>query len=101
MSHESAPDVGSLRRGRFHYFPVVPGRLEFAAELRRTLLAERPRVVAVELPFTLEDAYLNAVARLPQMSVILSRRRGGGPRGLVRSAAIPLPRRCTAQNRSE
>ena len=71
MSHESAPDAGSLRRGRFHYFPVVPGRLEFAAELRRTLLAERPRVVAVELPFTLEDAYLNAVARLPQMSVIL------------------------------
>ena len=43
-------DPGSLRRGNFTYFPVVPGRLEFAIELRRLILAERPRVVAVELP---------------------------------------------------
>ncbi len=28
------PDPGSLKRGRFTYFPVVPGRLEFAIEVR-------------------------------------------------------------------
>ncbi|MCC7175961.1 MAG: hypothetical protein IT159_12260 [Bryobacterales bacterium] len=77
MSLESAPDAGSLRRGRFTYFPVLPGRLEFSIELRRALLAERPRVVAVELPATLEDAYLRAVDRLPQMSVILYPEEGG------------------------
>ena len=65
------PDPASLRRGRFTYFPVAPGRLEFAVELRRALLAESPDVVAVELPTTLEAAYHRAVARLPEMSVIL------------------------------
>src|SRR5579863_10078444 len=67
----SFPDPGSLQRGRFTYFPVVPGKLEFAAELRRRLLRDRPQVIAVELPTTLQDTYLRAVERLPQMSVIL------------------------------
>jgi len=72
----SLPDPGevlnsaSLERGRFTYLPVVPGRLEFAIEVRRRILADRPQVVAIELPATLEDAYLNAVRRLPQISVI-------------------------------
>ncbi|HLJ49946.1 MAG TPA: hypothetical protein VKU01_28225 [Bryobacteraceae bacterium] len=65
------PDPGSLRRGNFTYFPVVPGRAEFSIELRRLILRERPRIVAVELPGSLEDAYLQALARLPEMSVIL------------------------------
>ncbi len=67
----SFPDPGSLERGRFTYFPVVPGKLEFTIELRRRLLRDRPKVIAVELPTTLRDAYLRAVERLPQMSVIL------------------------------
>ncbi len=64
-------DPGSLRRGRFTYFPVAPGRLEFSIELRRALLVARPRVVAVELPAALEPAYLRAVRRLPEISVLL------------------------------
>jgi hypothetical protein len=64
-------DPGSLHRGQYHYFPVVPGRLEFAEELRRVMLSERPQVVAVELPATLESAYLRAVQRLPEVSVLL------------------------------
>jgi hypothetical protein len=64
-------EAGSLRRGRFTYFPVVPGRLEFSIELRRALLEGRPKVVAVELPATLREAYLRAIDRLPEMSVIL------------------------------
>src|SRR5579872_5630424 len=65
------PDAGSLQRGRFTYFPVAPGRLEFAMEVRRALLREKPGVVAVELPWTLQSAWMRAVERLPEMSVIL------------------------------
>ncbi|MCU1329467.1 MAG: hypothetical protein JWN34_4837, partial [Bryobacterales bacterium] len=61
----------SLRRGRMSWVPVVPGRLEFAAEVRRRMLAERPQVVAVELPATLESLFLSAVKRLPAISVIV------------------------------
>ncbi|MDE3197278.1 MAG: hypothetical protein KGN84_13090 [Acidobacteriota bacterium] len=78
MSGETAPlpdfgssDFGGLSRGRFTYLPVVPGRLEFAVEVRRRILTERPEVVAVELPATLEDLYLRAMLRLPQISVII------------------------------
>src|SRR5207248_9094078 len=67
----SFPDPGSLQRGRFTYFPVVPGKLEFAIEVRRAILRDKPQVIAVELPTTLRDAYLRAVERLPEMSVIL------------------------------
>ncbi len=74
MSHGfdvSAAELNSLRRGRFTYFPVVPGRLEFAVELRRKILAEKPQVVAVELPGALEPAYRKAVERLPEMTVLV------------------------------
>jgi len=71
MPPESVPDPAGLRRGRFLYLPVAPGRMEFAAEVRRALLQERPQVVAVELPETLESVYRRAVQRLPEISVIL------------------------------
>jgi len=74
MSSEPVPslpeDFGTLRRGRYTYFPVVPGRMEFAVAVREAILRDRPQVVAVELPSTLEDSYLWAVRRLPQISVI-------------------------------
>ena len=63
-------DARSLDRGRFLYFPVAPGRMEFAHEVRRALLAACPDVVAVELPLGLREAYLQAVQRLPRMSVL-------------------------------
>src|SRR4051794_8700441 len=65
-----SPDWSSLERGRFFYLPVVPGRLEFAIEVRRRILEQRPAVVAVELPETLEQPWLDAIQRLPQISVI-------------------------------
>ena len=58
-------------RGRLLLFPVVHYRMEFASAVRRDLLARRPAVVAVELPQTLEDAFLKAVGRLPRLSVVL------------------------------
>ena len=41
-------DAGSLERGPLSYFPVVPGRLEFAAQVRRAILDRHPQVVADE-----------------------------------------------------
>lgn len=64
-------DPGSLRRGRFRYFPVAPGRIEFAVEVRRAILDSKPPVVAVELPVSLESQYRRSIARLPEMTVLL------------------------------
>ncbi len=64
------PDFASLKRGRFTYFPVAPGRLEFAIEVRRAILRDGPQVIALELPSTLQPAWTRAVARLPEMSLI-------------------------------
>ena len=61
---------GSLRRGRIRYLPVAPGKMEFAAAVRAEILRERPAIVAVELPVTLEPYFDRAVGRLPQLSVI-------------------------------
>src|SRR6202162_4544798 len=73
MSHapKISDDPASLRRGNFTYFPVIAGRLEFSIHLRRAILRDQPKIVAVELPGALEDVYLQALARLPEMSVIL------------------------------
>src|ERR1041384_4269350 len=64
------PDPGSLKRGRFTYFPVVTGRLEFAVAVRQAILRDRPKVVALELPATLQPVWIRAGERLPQMSLI-------------------------------
>lgn len=53
------------------FFPVVPGRLEFAAAVRRKILEAQPKTVAVELPWALEALYVKAVRWLPEMTVIL------------------------------
>src|SRR3954462_4130494 len=72
------PDPGSLKRGRFTYFPVVPSRLEFAIEVRQAILRDRPEVIAVELPATLQPAWTRAVSRLPGMSMIFYPDAGAG-----------------------
>ncbi len=64
-------EAGSLRRGAWRYFPVVPGRMEFAVAVRQTILDTRPKVVAVELPHTCEEFYLRAIDRLPQYSALM------------------------------
>jgi hypothetical protein len=66
----SIPEAGSLQRGRFTYFPVAPGRMEFAIEVRRAILRERPEVVALELPASLQAAWMRGIERLPEMSLI-------------------------------
>jgi len=74
MSHEpefKLPGLDILRRGNITYLPVVPGRLEFAIEVRRAILLQRPDVVAVELPSSLQKHYTAAVERLPEISVLV------------------------------
>lgn len=71
MSLETEIKRGGLERGRYLYFPVAPGRVEFAVAVRRMLLDRRPKIVALELPGFLEPYYRRALARLPEMSVIL------------------------------
>src|SRR5450755_274660 len=70
MSSETSR-AGTLTRGNITYFPVVPGRLEFTAHLRRYVREHPPSVIAVELPSSLEDHYRAALDRMPRMSVIV------------------------------
>lgn len=69
--HGTTEDPGSLQRGEWRYFPVVPGRMEFAVSVRQALLADRPKVVAVELPSESELALLKAMERLPQITALM------------------------------
>ena len=86
------PEAGSLRRGRFTYFPVVPGRLEFAIEVRRAILRERPEVVALELPASLQ-VRLDARHRTPSRNVahLLSGGRTGRRTGHLRAGGTGRP----------
>ena len=94
MSSETVPslpdDFNSLRRGRFTYFPVAPGRMEFAIAVRDVILRDRPQVVAVELPSTLEESYLWAVRRLPQISVIFYADEGGSSEQEYQAVYVPV-----------
>ena len=76
MPIQEAIDAGTITRSNFTYFPVVPGKIDFALRLRTYLLEHRPKVVALELPWRLERQYSRAVDRMPQMSVILVPERG-------------------------
>jgi hypothetical protein len=82
MSLEAEIKSGGLNRGKVRYFPVVPGKLEFALELRKLLLDARPGVEAVELPGFLASCYQRALARLPEMSVILYHDEDGDDRAI-------------------
>ncbi|MBM3735576.1 MAG: hypothetical protein FJW39_07295 [Acidobacteria bacterium] len=77
-----AEGAGSLERGHITYFPVAPGRMEFAIAVRRAILDQDPDVVAVELPVSLERLYMDAVKRLPRISVVVYPEDEEGERGV-------------------
>lgn len=64
----SSPAV--IRHRHLLLFPVLHGRLECAMLVRQAWKQHRPDAVAVELPMTLQPAVLQAVARLPLLSVV-------------------------------
>ncbi len=47
--------------------------MEFAAEARRAFLEIKPDCVAVELPESMQDAFLHATSRLPDVSVLIAK----------------------------
>jgi len=75
-------DIGSLVRGNLHYLPVVPGRIEFAAHVRRALLDLKPQAVAIELPAWLGPSYLEAIDRLPEITAIVYPEDADSERGI-------------------
>jgi len=64
-----------LVHGNIQALPLVHGRLPFAVEVRRAMLAERHDVLAVELPPSLENAVLRAIDRLPLIQTVTYRHR--------------------------
>jgi hypothetical protein len=58
------------RFGPVHALPVLHYRMEFAHLVRQAILKVRPDTIAIELPKTLETAFLRTLERLPQVSVI-------------------------------
>jgi len=78
---EDSPS-SNLLLDHLHFVPVVPGRLEFALEVRRRLLEQMPDVVAVELPVTLGEMFLRAVKRLPEISVLVHEDDDASGRGI-------------------
>lgn len=81
MSHVS----DSIERGHLTFLPVVGGRLEFAAEVRRAIIEQQPAVVAIELPPFVGPAFERAVKRLPEISVLVY------PQAEDEDSAIYLP----------
>ena len=72
MLERLAPEVVAGIR----LLPVVHERLEMTAVVRAALAAADPRAVAVELPTALRDAALEAIDRLPRISLLVTREPG-------------------------
>lgn len=56
--------------GPIHALPILHYRLEFAHLVRQAVQQLRPDCIAIELPATLEERFLQAIGRLPQVSVL-------------------------------
>jgi len=58
------------RFGAVHALPVLHYRMEFAHLVRQAINRLKPDCIAVELPPTLQERVIQAVRRLPQISVL-------------------------------
>ncbi len=70
---------GLPRQGSVVIAPVLHYKLEYADAVRRLIAAWRPEAIVVELPPTLEPHARRAVARLPQLTVVLYESAAGEP----------------------
>ena len=73
-----------------HILPIVHEHIELTPYLRRVLDALDPAVVAVELPTTLHEKAIQAVRRLPRISLIVSEHPGEDALIWVVAPADPL-----------
>ena len=44
--------------------------MEFAIEVRKRILRDPPSIIALELPLSMRGLYLQAINRLPELSII-------------------------------
>lgn len=56
--------------GNVHALPILHYRMEFAHLVRQAVRVVDPDCIAIELPATLEKAFLRGIERLPQISVL-------------------------------
>lgn len=70
--------------------PLLHGRMEFADWVRRSLLADPPDAICVELPATLESLYRRAVSFLPVLTVLVLEWEDGHPAFLTVSPQCGL-----------
>jgi len=73
-----------------HVLPVLHDRLEYADLVRRAMDTLRPQAVAVEIPSSLDGVWRQAVAHLPQVSVLLYENARGRTLYLPVQPADPL-----------
>ena len=76
--------------GNVHALPVLHYRMEFAHLVREAVERISPDCIAIELPPTLEAAFLRGVRRLPEVSVLSYEPRQGG-KGRTEGAMVYLP----------
>jgi hypothetical protein len=68
--------VAPLAVAGIRLLPVVHDRIEMTAVVRAALATIDPAGVAVELPASLRDSALRAIARLPRISLLVTREPG-------------------------
>ncbi len=62
--------TGSLLREKLCIVPVYHARINFALEVTRMFETFKPDIIAVELPWDVKNNVLEAVARLPVLTVV-------------------------------
>ncbi len=73
MNHRIPDPPPPLTWRNIEAIPLIHGRMAFAIEVRRRMLAERHAVLALELPGSLRTAVLSGVERLPRVHAVLYR----------------------------
>ena len=61
-----------IQKGPIFAVPIIHYTLEFAAEVKRAFEEIQPSCVAVELPENMQDMFLHAASRLPDVSVLVA-----------------------------
>lgn len=80
----------TLHKERIWAVPILHHTLEIAAHVRITFEKLQPDCVAVELPENMQDEFLHAAARLPDISVVAAASLGKDPLYFLCEPADPL-----------
>lgn len=75
----SASNVFSLHKENVYVLPVTHYNMEMAAQVRMAFASIKPDCIAVELPETMQEKFLHAASRLPDISVVLASKEGKDP----------------------